>query len=70
MRKHAFCIFENKGAYQLCGNRAADQSICVHYIDSAIPLTIYISSVAVQPRTWSETLKTGFLTMWLNSCRF
>ena len=38
MRKPAFCISENKGADQLCGNRAADQRVCFHYKDSAVPL--------------------------------
>ena len=72
MRKQAFCIWENKDADQLHGNREADQRLCFRYKDSTIPLlpkseisSLYPSSVAVQPglcRTWSETLKTGFLT--------
>ena len=33
-----FCTCENKGADQLPGNRAADQRLCFHYIDSTIPL--------------------------------
>ena len=72
MRKPAFCIWENKDADQLRGNREADQRLCFCYTDSTIPLLpIYEmpSSVAVQPglcRTWSETQKTGFLTMRLN----
>ena len=37
MRKPAFYICENKDADQLRGNRAADQSLCFHYIDSTIP---------------------------------
>ena len=54
------------------GNREADQRLCFRYTDSTIPLlpkskilSLYPSSVAVQPglcRTWSETLKIGFLT--------
>ena len=70
-RKPAFCICENKDAYQLRGNREADQRLCFRYMDSAIPLlskseisSLLPSSVAAQPglcRTWSETLKTGFL---------
>ena len=70
--KTVFCICENKGADQLCGNRKADQRLCFRYTDSTIPLlaksevsSLYSSSVAVQPglcRTWSETPKTGFLT--------
>ena len=38
VRKPAFCICENKGADQLRGNLEADQRLCFHYIDSAIPL--------------------------------
>ena len=72
MRKADFCIWENKDADQLRGNREADQRLCFRYIDSTIPLlpkyeisSLLPSSVAVQPclyRTWSETPKTGFLT--------
>ena len=72
VRKADFCICENKDADQLRGNREADQRLCFRYTDSSIPLlskseisSLYPSSVAVQPglcRTWSETLKTGFLT--------
>ena len=38
MDKPAFGICENKGADQLRDNRAADQHLCFHYIDSAILL--------------------------------
>ena len=38
MRKPAFCIFEIKGADQLCGNRTADQRLCFHYMASTTPL--------------------------------
>ena len=75
MRKPAFCIWENKDADQLRGNREADQRLCFRYTDSTIPLlpkseisSLQPSSVAVQPGlcgTWLETLKTGFLTMRL-----
>ena len=44
MRKHAFCILENKGAYQLSGYRAADQRLCFHYVDSTSPLKFQASS--------------------------
>ena len=67
MRKHAFCICENKDADQLHVNRM--------YVDSTIPLvskfemsSLFSLSVAIQPglcRTWSETSKTCFLTTWL-----
>ena len=66
------CICENKDADQLRDNREVDQRPCFRYIASTIPLlpkykisSVWISSVAVQPglcETWSETLKTGFLT--------
>ena len=72
MRKLAFCICENKDADQLRGNREADQRLCFRFTDSTIPLlpiyeipSIWPFSVAVKSvlcRTWSETLKTGFLT--------
>ena len=71
MRKQAFCICENKDADQLCGNRTANQRLCFRYIASVMPLlsksensSLYPFSVAVQCglcRTWSETLKTGFV---------
>ena len=75
MRKPAFCICQNKDTDQLRGNCEADQRLCFHYTDNTIPLlpksespSLYPSSVAAQPGlcwTWSETLKTGFLTMRL-----
>ena len=37
VRKPAFCIWENKDANQLHGNRKADQHLCFCYIDSTIP---------------------------------
>ena len=56
MRKPAFCICENKGADQLCGNREAGQRLCFRYTDSTIPLlpkseilSLLPSSVTVQP---------------------
>ena len=72
MRKPDFCIYENKDADQLRGNREADQRICFRYTDSTIPLlpkseisSPSPSSVTVQPvlcGTWLEIPKTGFLT--------
>ena len=44
MRRHAFCILENKGAAQLSGYREADQHICFHYVDSTSPLKFQGSS--------------------------
>ena len=65
MRKPAFCIYENKDADQLSGNREADQRICFRYTYSTIPLlpkskisSLKLSSVVAQPglyRTWLET---------------
>ena len=34
LRKHAFCICEKTGRDQLRGNRAADQRLCVCYINT------------------------------------
>ena len=71
MRKPAFCVCENKGSDQLCGNRAADKRLNFRYVDSTIPLipkSEILSLVAVQPGlclTWSETSKTGFLSTQL-----
>ena len=39
-RKPDFCLGENKGADQLCSNCTADQCLCFHYTDSAIPLLL------------------------------
>ena len=69
MRKHAFCICENKGTYQLPGNHIADQRLCFRHIDSMIPLPFkseissLLPSVAIQAglcRTWSETQRQVF----------
>ena len=38
MRKPAFCIWENKHADQICGNREADQRLCFRSTDSKIPV--------------------------------
>ena len=38
MRKPAFCICENKGADQVCGNHEADQRLCFRHKDSTISL--------------------------------
>ena len=36
--KPGFCIYENKDADQLRGDREADQCLCFRYTDSIIPL--------------------------------
>ena len=69
------CLCENKGADQLQSNPASDQHLCFRFIDSTIPLlssleisSLLLSSVDVKAglrRTWSDTLKTGFLMTWL-----
>ena len=71
-RKPTICICENKEADQLCSNCTADQHLCFRYMDSTTPLLLkseisssYPSSLAAQAglyETWSETLKTRFLT--------
>ena len=77
MTKPAFCIFKNKGADQLRGNRrAADQHLCFRFIDNKIHLlheseisSIKQSFLSVQPescRSRSETLKMGLLTTQLS----
>ena len=78
MRKPAFCICKNKDADQLRGNREADQRLCFHHTDSAIPLlskpdisSLWPSSVAEQPglcQTRLKTPKTGFVTTRLIYC--
>ena len=45
MRKPTICIRENKDADQLRGTREADQHLCFHYTDSAIPL-LYNSKIS------------------------
>ena len=72
VRKPAFCIGENKDADQLRGYREADQRLCFRYTDNTIPLlsksenfkllSIFCGCTAWLSGTWSETLKTGFLT--------
>ena len=60
MRKPA----KNKVSDQLHVNRAADQHLCIRYLDSTVPLLPKFQASAVQPGlcwTWSETPKTGFL---------
>ena len=64
MIKPAFCICENRGAGQLRSNCAADQRLCFRYKDSTIPLHYEQPGLC---RTWSGTLKTGFLTTMLIS---
>ena len=48
MRKPAFCIWENKDTYKLHGYHAADQRLCLCYIDSTIPLLSKSSSHLLQ----------------------
>ena len=73
IRKPDFCICENKGADQDCGNHEADLiSAFVFATWIVIPLlpsseisSFLLSSVIVQPslcRTWSETQIISFLT--------
>ena len=41
VRKTTFC--ENKDADQLRGDREADQRLCFRYIDSTIPVEIFLT---------------------------
>ena len=43
MRNTAFCMYENKGAAQLCDNRAADQHLCSRYIVLIEQSLIYLN---------------------------
>ena len=66
-RKPAFYTWENKGADQLCCNRAAIQHLCFRYTDSTVqynfkPLAICSGCT---DRFVSEIPKTGFLVMRL-----
>ena len=80
MRKPSFCIWENKVADQLLGNREADQRLCFRYIDSTIPLlskseisSLLPFSVAVQPglcRTRSQTRMLFFSRRGSNTLLF
>ena len=66
MRKADFCLWENKGADQLCSDCEADQHLCFRYLDSTISLlrkseisNFKPSSVAAQAglcQPWSENL--------------
>ena len=38
MRNPYYCMSENKGADQLCGNRTADQRLCFRTMYSTTPL--------------------------------
>ena len=68
MREPVFCKCE-KGTDQLCGNRAADQRLCFHFIASTISLlpkskllSLYQSSIVslVCVRPGGKTPKTDF----------
>ena len=72
MRKPTLCLCENKGAYQLRGDRATDQHLCFRYIDSTIPLTSLIRNFrplvivcGCTTQLVSETPKTDFLVTQL-----
>ena len=68
-KKSAFCICENKDADRLRGKCTADLCLCFCYLVQSLYLqNPKSSSAAVQPglcRTFSETLKKGFLVMQL-----
>ena len=62
---------QNKDAYQMCNNCAADQRLCFRYTDSTVPLLLkskisrfYPASVTIQGglcQIWLETQRVGFL---------
>ena len=56
MRKHTFCICENKGADQLCSNCTADQRLCFPYKDSTIPLLSKSEISILQPTSVAVNL--------------
>ena len=41
MRKPAFCIYENKDADQLRGDREADQRLCFRFIATRVVQSLY-----------------------------
>ena len=47
MRKPAFCICKNKDAYQLGGNRQADQRLCFHICKKYILPKLTFKSLAI-----------------------
>ena len=52
MRKPMFRIGENKGTDQLCSYCEADQSLCVCYTDSTIPVLSKSKIYCVLPFSW------------------
>ena len=68
MRKPTICIYENKDADQLRGNREADQRLCFRYTDSTLPVlpesetsSFKPASVIVQPDLCQTCSKTTLL---------
>ena len=71
MRKPAFCIYAKTKVQISCTVTAAEQHLCFRYIASTFPLLLKSEILSPWPsfvvaqlglcRTWSETLKTGFL---------
>ena len=49
MRDPVFCICDNKDVYQLRDNRAADQCLCFHYIDSTCTIPLLSKSRMLKP---------------------
>ena len=67
IRKPAFCICENKDADQFRGDREADHAFvfATRIVQLLYFLNTKFQASSHQPGlcgTWSETLKTGFLT--------
>ena len=68
MRKHAFCIFENKGADRLCGYRAVDQCLCFHYIDSITTMPLLSKIQNFKPQTIFCGCKAWFVSDLVGNC--
>ena len=77
MRKRAFCICENKDTDQLCCNCAADQCLCLSYIDTTMHLlskseiqvsshllwlySLFVSDLAGDPEDWFSHNEANFV---------
>ena len=73
MRKHEFCICENKGSDHLCSKCTAGQRLCLRYMDSSIALLpkskhliIYCGCTDRFVSDLVGTPKTSFLASRLN----
>ena len=75
MRKPVYAICKQERRRSACASAQPDQRVCFRCLDNIITLvsiseilSCYLASVAAQAGlflTCSQTLKTGFLVMWL-----